>query len=167
MGIPKATPVDVLIYCGIACSITKSTILVSDREWRRNGHQYVNNIPPINEESKTLAGRSRKKVVVTADVASTPLGALQCEDVLPGITEAIKNEDDGLYQPLIQIDDVVVISDHEDELERVTVMEEVEENERVPPSYRNRAATLQSCVVNSSPFCIVLSDDEEDSGLRI
>ena len=171
MGIPKATPVDVLIYCGIACSITKSTILVSDREWRRNGHQYVNNIPPLNEESKTLAGRSRKKVVVTADVASTPLSAMQCEDVLPGITEAIKNEADGLYQPLIQIDEVVVISDDEDELERVKVKEEVEESERVeeilPPSYRNRTATLQSCVVNSSPFCIVLSDDEEDSGLGI
>ena len=66
---------------------------------------------------------------------------------------------------MIQIDDVVVISDDEDELERVTVKEEVEESERVPPSYRNRTATLQSCVVNSTPFCIVLSDDEEDSGL--
>ena len=60
--------------------------------------------PPINEENETLAGRSRKKVVVTADVASTPLSAMQCEEVLPGITESIKNEDDGLYQPLIQVD---------------------------------------------------------------
>ena len=117
--------------------------------------------PPLNEESETLAGRTRKKVVVTADVASTPISAMQCEEVLPGM--AIKNEDDCLYQPLIQIDDVVVISDDEDE--RVTVKEEIEESERVPPSYRNRTATLQSCVVNSTPFCIVLSDDEEDSGL--
>ena len=119
--------------------------------------------PPLNEESETLAGRTRKKVVVTADVASTPISAMQCEEVLPGM--AIKNEDDCLYQPVIQIDDLVVISDDEEELERVTVKEEVEESERVPPSYRNRAATLQSCVVNSTPFCIVLSDDEEDSGL--
>ena len=119
--------------------------------------------PPLNEESETLAGRTRKKVVVTADVASTPISAMQCEEVLPGM--AIKNEDDCLYQPVIQIDDLVVISDDEEELERVTVKEEVEESERVPPSYRNRAATLQSCVVNSTSFCIVLSDDEEDSGL--
>ena len=60
--------------------------------------------PPLNEESETLAGRTRKKVVVTADVASTPISAMQCEEVLPGITESIKNEDDGLYQPLIQVD---------------------------------------------------------------
>ena len=60
--------------------------------------------PPINEENETLAGRSKKKVVVTAEVASTPLSAMQCEEVLPGITESIKNEDDGLYQPLIQVD---------------------------------------------------------------
>ena len=80
--------------------------------------------PPLNEESETLAGRTRKKVVVTADVASTPISAMQCEEVLPGM--AIKNEDDCLYQPLIQIDDVVVISDDEDE--RVTVKEEIEES---------------------------------------
>ena len=40
----------------------------------------------------------------------------------------------------------MVISDDEDELERVKVKKEVEESERVeeilPPSYRNRTATL-------------------------
>ena len=109
----------------------------------------VVDISTINEENETLAGRSKKKVVVTAEVASTPLSAMQCEEVLPGITESIKNEDDGLYQPLIPIDEVVVISDDEDELERVNVKEEVEESEKVEeilsPSYRNRTATPQSC----------------------
>ena len=131
----------------------------------------VVDISTINEENETLAGRSKKKVVVTAEVASTPLSAMQCEEVLPGITESIKNEDDGLYQPLIPIDEVVVISDDEDELERVNVKEEVEESEKVEeilsPSYRNRSATLKSCVVNSIPFFIVLSDYEKESGLGI
>ena len=85
---------------------------------------------------------------------------MQYEAVLPGITESIKNEDDGLYQPLIPIDEVVVISDDEDELERAKVEEEVEEIERIeeilPSSYRNRTATLQSCVVNSTPFLLSL-----------
>ena len=51
----------------------------------------VVDISTINEENETLAGRSKKKVVVTAEVASTPLSAMQCEEVLPGITESIKN----------------------------------------------------------------------------